>query len=149
MASSDLTITDSGAPDQLTAASSPVAMKATLHESFDDHGVMKMRPIPALPVQPGTPVTLAPGGYHIMLEGLKQPLQPGETFPVTLTFAHAGTITATATVQKPGAAPDHTSMGGTNMQGGMGSTSMPGMTMPGGTGSTSMPGMTMGGAPQH
>jgi hypothetical protein len=141
-----LTITDTGAPDQLTGASSPVAAKATLHESFDDHGVMKMRPVAALPVRPGTPVTLAPNGYHIMLEDLKQPLQPGQTFPVTLTFAHAGAVTTTASVQKASAATDHGSMPGMNMQSGA---AMPGMNMPGGAGATSMPGMTMGGAPQH
>jgi copper(I)-binding protein len=141
-----LTITDTGAPDQLTGASSPVAAKATLHESFDDHGVMKMRPVAALPVQPGSPVKFAPGGYHIMLEGLKQPLQPGQTFPVTLTFAHAGAVTTTALVQKAGAATDHGSMPGMTMQSGA---AMPGMNMQGGAGATSMPGMTMGGAPQH
>ncbi len=146
-----LTITDTGAPDRLIGASSPVATAAALHESFDDHGVMKMRPVAALPVQPGKPVALAPGGYHIMLEGLKQSLQPGQTFPVTLTFAKAGPVTATATVQKAGAgmAMEQGSMGGMNMQGGAASTAMPGMTMPGGAASTAMPGMTMGSAPQH
>jgi len=139
-----LTITDSGAPDRLTGASSPVAATATLHETTDDHGVMKMRPVAALPVQPGKPVKLAPGGYHIMLEGLKQPLQPGETFPLTLTFANAGTIAATATVQKgAGMAMDHGSMGGMPMQNG----SPP--AMPAGSPPAAMPGMTMGGTPQH
>jgi hypothetical protein len=125
-----LTITDTGAPDRLTGASSPVATTATLHESFDDHGVMKMRPVALLPVQPGKPVKLSPGGYHIMLEGLKQPLQPGQTFPVTLTFANAGTVTATATVQKAGGgmAMDHGSMGGMNMQGRSQPAAMPGGT---------------------
>jgi len=42
-----------------------------------------MRPVAALPVQPGNPVTLAPGGYHIMLMGLKQQLKQGDSFPVT------------------------------------------------------------------
>jgi hypothetical protein len=132
-----LTITDTGAPDRVTGASSPVATTATLHESIDDHGVMKMRPVAALPVQPGKPVTLRPGGYHIMLEGLKQPLQPGQTFPVTLNFANAGAVIATATVRKVGGgmAMDHGSMGGMNMQGG----SHP----------IAMPGTTTGGAAQH
>jgi copper(I)-binding protein len=130
-----LTITDTGAPDRLTGASTPIATTATVHESFDDHGVMKMRPVAAVPVQPGKPVMLAPGGYHIMLEGLKQPLQPGQTFPVTLTFANAGQVMTTATVQKAGAAADHGSMGS--------------MTMPAGSGSAAMPGKDMGNAPQR
>ncbi len=142
-----LTITDSGTPDRLISGSSPVAAKVTLHESFDDHGVMKMRPVAALPVQRGAPLTLGPGGYHIMLEGLKQPLQPGETFPVTLTFANAGAITATASVQKAGAglATDHRSMGGMATDHG----AMGGMDMQGGAHPAAMPGMTMGSAPQH
>src|SRR3954452_11681739 len=69
-----LTITDTGAPDRLTGASSPVAASADLHESFTDRGIAKMRTVAALPVDPGKPVTLAPNGYHIMLTGLKQPL---------------------------------------------------------------------------
>jgi periplasmic copper chaperone A len=110
-----LTITDTGAPDSLTAASSPVASKADLHESFTDNGVAKMRDVTTLPVEPGKPLTLSPDGYHIMLTGLKQPLKQGDTFPVTLSFAKAGQVTATVTVQKAG--------------GGM---SMPGMPMHGG-----------------
>lgn len=112
-----LTISDSGAPDKLTGASTPVAATATLHETIDDHGVMKMRPVAAVPVQQGEPLTLGPGGYHIMLEGLKQSLEPGQTFPVTLIFAKAGAILATATVQKAGAtsAMDNGSMGGMTM----------------------------------
>jgi copper(I)-binding protein len=138
-----LTITDTGAPDRLTGASSPVAATASLHESIDDHGVMKMRPVAAVPVQRGEPLTLGPGGFHIMLEGLKQPLQPGQTFPVILTFANAGQITTIAVVQKAGASPpmdhgamDHSAMGGMDM----------GAAHPAASG---MPGMSMGAAPQH
>jgi copper(I)-binding protein len=53
-----LTITDTGAPDSLTAASSPVASKADLHESFTDNGVAKMRDVTTLPIEPGKPLTL-------------------------------------------------------------------------------------------
>jgi periplasmic copper chaperone A len=114
-----LTIANTGAPDSLTGASSPVAARATVHETFNDNGVMKMRPIAALPVPPGKPVKLSPGGYHIMLEQLKQSLQPGQTFPVTLTFANAGAVTTTVTVRKAGGnmAMGPGGMGGTDMQG--------------------------------
>ncbi len=95
-----LTITDTGAPDTLTGVTTPVSAEAALHRSSDDHGVMKMRPVGPLPIEPGKPVTLAPGGYHIMLMGLKQALKQGDSFPVTLTFANAGQVTATAIVGK-------------------------------------------------
>ena len=110
-----LTMQDAGAPDKLTAVSTPIASQAQLHESFVDHGVAKMRAVPALPVGPGKPVTLAPNGYHIMLMGLSRALQPGDTFPVTLTFAHAGAVAATVTVRGAGAAMSNAGMSGMNM----------------------------------
>jgi periplasmic copper chaperone A len=118
-----LTITDTGTQDTLTGITTPVAAKAELHQSFDDHGVMKMRPVAALPIEPGKPVTLAPGGYHIMLMGLKQALKQGDSFPVTLSFAKAGPLTASVTVEKAGAARPGTDHG---KMGGMGDMPMPG-----------------------
>ena len=51
-----------------------------------DGGVMKMRAVDKLALPAGKPVDLKPGGYHVMLMDLKQPLKEGETVPVTLTF---------------------------------------------------------------
>lgn len=112
-----LTITNSGAPDTLTAVSTPVAAMAQVHQTTSDNGVMKMRPVTSLPIGQDKSVTLAPGGYHIMLMNLKQTLEQGNSFPVTLTFAKAGPITTTAVIEKAGAASGPTD-------------SMPGMTMP-------------------
>ena len=118
-----LTITDTGLPDTLTGVTTPVAAMAGLHQSTEDNGVTKMRPVASLPIEPGKPVTLAPGGYHIMLMDLKRPLKEGDSFPVTLSFAKAGQVTATATVTRAGAAAmpgmDHGGMGGMSMPGGM------------------------------
>jgi copper(I)-binding protein len=98
-----LTIVDHGAADRLTGVASPVAEKAELHESFSEGGVAKMRPVASLVVEQAKPVVLAPGGYHIMLIGLKQPLKQGDVFPITLSFANAGQLTAQVTVEQPGA----------------------------------------------
>jgi hypothetical protein len=98
-----LTIVDHGAPDRLTGVSSSVAERAELHESFSEGGVAKMRPVASLAVEQARPVVLAPGGYHIMLMGLKQPLKRGDVFPITLTFAKAGQLTAKVTVEQQGA----------------------------------------------
>jgi hypothetical protein len=98
-----LTIVDNGAADRLTGVSSPVAEKAELHESFSEGGVAKMRPVGSLPVEQAKPVVLAPGGYHVMLMGLKQPLKQGDVFPITLSFANAGQLTAQVTVGQPSA----------------------------------------------
>jgi len=111
-----LTITDIGQPDTLTAVAASVATTAELHENINDNGVMKMRSVASLPIVPGKTLTLAPGGYHIMLMNLKLPLKEGDHFPITLNFAKAGAVTTTVTVEKAGApampAMDHDSMGG-------------------------------------
>lgn len=131
-----LTVTDQGAPDTLTGVTSPVAARAELHETINDHGVMKMRAVASLPIASGEPIALAPDGYHIMLMDLKQALVAGTSFPVTLTFAKSGQITAMATVEAIGAATpgmQHGSMGGMS-QGNAGNMDMHGMSM-GGSGS--------------
>jgi len=98
-----LTIIDHGAPDRLTGVTTPVADMAGLHQTTMQDNVMRMRPVDGLAVTAGAPVKLAPGGYHVMLMGLKQQLKPGQSFPVTLTFAQAGTVQASATVASAGA----------------------------------------------
>ena len=99
-----MTVTDAGAPDQLTGVDTPVAAKAELHESSNEGGVMKMRPVAAIPVSPREPAVLKPGGYHVMLLGLRKELREGDTFPITLHFASASPVTATAQVARAGAA---------------------------------------------
>ena len=90
-------------PDRLTAASTPVAKKAELHNMTMEGGVMKMRPLADVDLPPGQPLTLKPGGTHIMLMGLNQPLKIGESFPLTLSFEKAGQREVTVNVHKPGA----------------------------------------------
>ena len=97
------TLGNDGPADTLTGASTPVSAMAELHRTINDNGTMKMRPVKSIAVAHGSTTTFAPGGYHVMLMGLKQPLKPGETFPLTLTFAKAGKMTVTATVQGAGA----------------------------------------------
>jgi hypothetical protein len=70
----------------LVAAASPVAGVVEIHEMKMDGGVMKMSAIKRLALPAGKAVDLKPGGYHVMLMDLKQPLKEGETVPVTLTF---------------------------------------------------------------
>lgn len=77
----------SGADTSLVGAASPVAKVVEIHEMAMDGGVMKMRAVQSIPVAAGKPVTLAPGGYHVMLMDLAQPLKEGDKVPLTLTFA--------------------------------------------------------------
>ncbi|HYH20900.1 MAG TPA: copper chaperone PCu(A)C [Azospirillum sp.] len=92
-----------GEADRIVSASSPVAQKVELHTHRHEDGVMKMRPVEAIEVKPGEPAMLRPGGLHVMLMGLKEPLKQGSRFPVTLTFAKAGAVTVEVPVQEAGA----------------------------------------------
>jgi copper(I)-binding protein len=69
---------------RVVEARSPVAGTVELHEMKMDNGVMRMRAMPALTLPANQAVNLAPGGYHVMLMGLKQPLKAGDTVPITL-----------------------------------------------------------------
>ncbi len=91
------------APDKLIAAATPAAKMASLHTTVMEDNVMKMRPVGALEVAPGEPTVLQPGGLHIMLMGLKKPLEEGASFPLALTFEKAGTIEVEVVVQAPAA----------------------------------------------
>jgi periplasmic copper chaperone A len=89
--------------DRLVAASSPVARKAQLHMMEMSGMVMKMRALAGVDIPAGQPVSLTPGGMHMMLLGLKQPLKAGQSFPLTLRFAKAGERTVNVAVEKVGA----------------------------------------------
>ena len=89
--------------DRLVSASTPVAKKAELHTMSMQGMVMKMRPISGVDIPAGQPVSLKPGGEHIMLMGLNQPLREGQSFPLTLDFEKAGPRMVTVTVEKAGA----------------------------------------------
>ena len=93
---------ESPTADRLVSASSPVAKRAELHTMSMQGMVMKMRPIAGLDVPPGQSLTLKPGGEHIMLMGLNQPLHEGQSFPLTLDFEKAGPRTVTVAVEKAG-----------------------------------------------
>ena len=69
---------------RVVEARSPVAGTVEIHEMKMDNGVMRMRAMPALTLPANQAVDLAPGGYHVMLMGLKQPLKAGDTVPITL-----------------------------------------------------------------
>ncbi len=114
-----VTVTDSGAPTTLVSVSTPIAAQAQMHQSLMQNGMMEMLPVKSLPIAPGAPITFSPGGYHIMLMGLSQPLSAGQTFPLTLTFADGGRVTTTVTVQSMTAGAPAGTMGGMSGMGGM------------------------------
>jgi copper(I)-binding protein len=90
--------------DRLVSASSPVAGVVEIHEMAMDGGMMKMRAIKGVDLKPGATVELRPGGYHVMLEDLKQPLKEGDRIRVLLTFEKSGTVEVMVHVEAMGAA---------------------------------------------
>lgn len=100
-----LTIENTGAePDRLIAATVEIAGRAEIHEMAVVDGVMKMRPLDnGVEIPAGGSVELKPGGYHLMLMDLKQPLKEGEGFSGTLTFEKAGTVDVAYDIESIGA----------------------------------------------
>ena len=75
---------------KLVSATSPVAGVVEVHEMKMDGNVMKMRAVQGgLDLPAGKAVELKPGGYHVMLMDLKQPLAKDSTIPMTLVFKDA------------------------------------------------------------
>lgn len=98
--------------DTLLAAGSPDALTASLHEERKVGNIAEMRDLPqGIPLPPGQPVTLHPGGMHIMLSELRHPLVAGQAVTLELTFRKAGTRQITAPVLPIGTRPSMPDMG--------------------------------------
>ena len=69
----------------LLKATSPAARNVELHFMRMRDGMMEMRELEKIDLPRGTPVSLEPGGMHIMLIGLKAPIKAGDKIPLTLT----------------------------------------------------------------
>ena len=96
-------INNGSSSDSLVSAATPVADQVQFHSATEENGVSRMREMRTVDVTPGAKVAFSPGGLHIMVVGLKQPLKEGQTFPLTLTFEKAGKIDVTVPIEKVGA----------------------------------------------
>jgi copper(I)-binding protein len=86
---------------RLVAASSPAAGVVEVHEMKMIDDVMRMREISGLDLPAGQPVALKPGGYHLMLFQLKQPLNEGDNIPLTLEIEDAQKVRSQVLVNAP------------------------------------------------
>ncbi|MES2161619.1 MAG: copper chaperone PCu(A)C [Pseudomonadota bacterium] len=77
---------------RLVGASSPAAGVVEVHEMKMVNDMMSMRQIDGLALPAGQVVKLAPGGYHLMLMQLTQPLADGAKVPLTLEFEDANKV---------------------------------------------------------
>ncbi|OOV86166.1 copper chaperone PCu(A)C [Oceanospirillum linum] len=91
---------NSAAEVRLIRAQSSVADAVELHTHTMDQGVMKMRQVSEIAI-PGNGMThLKPGGYHIMLIGLKQNLFEGQKISVKLYFSNGSMSVVSMPVKK-------------------------------------------------
>lgn len=86
-------------PDALLDVASPVAGRTELHRTVTEDGMARMRPAGDVQIGSGQTVQAEPGGLHVMLMELHQPLAPGATVPLSLVFRDAGTMVVEAEVR--------------------------------------------------
>ena len=106
------TIRNDGPADALVGAETALARSATIHKSsatqpanaggmpgMSGMSAEMMLPVQRVDVPANGTVAFAPGGYHIMLEGLKAPLEAGTSFTLRLHFTNAGWIAVQVRVE--------------------------------------------------
>jgi copper(I)-binding protein len=79
-------------PDKLVSVSYAKASSVQIHEMKMEGDKMIMRDIGTLVIPAKSKVELKPGGYHLMLMGLKEQLNDGDVLPITLQFEKAGKV---------------------------------------------------------
>jgi copper(I)-binding protein len=89
----------------VNAVSSAFFAKASLHETQDDNGVSKMRPLGTLLLKPGASVDLAPGGKHLMLMQPRGEVKPGQKIPIELVLGSAQRVSVEFVVSDEAPAP--------------------------------------------
>lgn len=70
---------------KLVAVSTPAAQSVELHHMSTDNGMMTMREVKDIELPAGKTVDLGESGYHLMLMGLKSPIQAGKSVPLSVT----------------------------------------------------------------
>ena len=96
-----LTLTARGRADRLIGAATNVATSVELHRSeIGGDGTASMVPVDGVDLPPGVPVAFEPGGLHFMLLDV-DPLEPGDTVEITLSFEKADSMIVTFAVVDP------------------------------------------------
>ncbi|MGC9143778.1 copper chaperone PCu(A)C [Hydrogenobaculum sp.] len=85
--------------DMLLWAKSSISKITQLHKTIKSNGIMKMVRVKKFTIKPKQTFILKPGGYHIMLIGLKHPLKKGEKVTLWLKFKYSGIKKVVAPVE--------------------------------------------------
>jgi len=99
-----MTIANAGkGEDRLLSVSATPPVTAMVHQTSNEGGVSKMRPIEdGLSIPAGQSVTLQPNGAHVMIMGLAAALKPGNKVPLKLKFERSGDQAIEALVSTEG-----------------------------------------------
>lgn len=100
-----VTLVGGGQDDVLLGAATTAAEIVELHETSLADGVLRMKPVAALPVAARQRIEFTPGGLHMMLINLRQPLRYGGRIPLELRFEKAGKVKVEAEVRSLPPAP--------------------------------------------
>ena len=84
---------------RLLGASSAIAGKIQIHGHFHKDGMMSMRPVKGIDIAAGKTISLQPGGYHLMLFGLKHDLIENQLHQITLLFDKCPDVVFNANVK--------------------------------------------------
>lgn len=90
-----------GVTEKLLSVDVPtsVARTAQIHETTSDGGMMSMKEVSSISIPAGGTVKLEPGGYHVMLLDLVEPLKSGQKFTMTLGLMNARVVQVEVTVK--------------------------------------------------
>ena len=86
----------------LVRAESEASRVVELHDHLMVDGMMRMREVERIALPAGARTELKPGGLHVMLIGLRAPLQEGEQVAITLVFDDGSQVEVHAPVRHPG-----------------------------------------------
>ncbi len=83
----------------VVSAESDIADKVEMHTHLHENGVMKMRQVDKIEIPAGGQTILKPGGFHLMLIGLKRPLDLGQMVEINFNLDDGGRMQFQAAVK--------------------------------------------------
>jgi copper(I)-binding protein len=92
-------VNDGSGADALIGVAADMA-SAAMHETHLVGDVAQMAPVARVVVPAHARVEFKPGGYHVMLTGLKHDLVVGDTLKLTLQFEKSGAVTVEVPVRQ-------------------------------------------------
>ena len=86
--------------DQLIGITTSIVEAVEIHNVKKENGMMTMYPVEFVDLPAGGTLKFKPGGYHVMLIGLKKPLKVGDEVNLMLHFKHTDMVKIKAPVRE-------------------------------------------------